>query len=90
MRHRQYFRKTHFTEKHLHYLSFAHEFTGLLWHYGKEFHKVPRTEPSSADWRDEYLSGKRPVDDSLVRPGGEIAVNIIADILENKDKRPSG
>ncbi|MFC1712046.1 alpha-glucosidase/alpha-galactosidase [Candidatus Poribacteria bacterium] len=68
------------------YVSFAHEFTGLLWHYGKEFHRVPKTEAPSADWRDEYLSGKRPVDDNLVHPGGEIAVDIIADILEDKDK----
>jgi alpha-galactosidase len=68
------------------YLSFAHEFTGLLWHYGGESRKVARSESPSRDWRDEYLSGKRPVDKNLVRPGGEIAVDIIADILEDKDK----
>lgn len=67
------------------YVSFAHEYTGLLWHYGREFKKVPKTESPSADWRDEYLSGKRPVDDNLVRPGGEIAIDIIADILGDKD-----
>ena len=73
------------------YLSFAHEFTGLLWHYGGECRKVgaglkpARTSPSG-DWRDDYLSGKRPIDDNLVRPGGEIAVDIIADILEDKNK----
>lgn len=67
------------------YVSFAHEYTGLLWHYGREFKKIPKTESPSADWRDEYLSGKRPVDDNLVRPGGEIAIDIIADILGDKD-----
>jgi len=68
------------------YLSFAHEFTGLLWHYGRECRKVARSESSAGDWRDDYLSGKREVDDGLVRPGGEIAVDIIADILEDKNK----
>lgn len=73
------------------YLSFAHEFTGLLWHYGRESHKVaarhamPVQSPSE-DWWDEYLSGERPVDENLVHPGGEIAVDIIADILEDKSK----
>ena len=68
------------------YLSFAHEFTGLLWHYGRESRKVARSELPSGDWRDEYLSDERPVDEGLVRPGGEIAVDIIADILEDKNK----
>jgi len=68
------------------YLSFAHEFTGLLWHYGGESRKVPRKSSASRDWRDDYLSGKRAVDNNLVRPGGEIAVDIIADILEDKGK----
>jgi len=68
------------------YLSFAHEFTGLIWHYGREARKVTKSESDSGDWRDDYLSGKRQVDDNLVRPGGEIAVDIIADILEDKNK----
>ena len=68
------------------YLSFAQEFTGLLWHYGRECRKVAESESPSGDWRDDYLSGKRPVDDNLVRPGGEIAIDIISDILEDKNK----
>ncbi len=68
------------------YVSFAHEFTGLLWHYGREAQRVPRSESPSQDWRDEYLSGNRPVDQNLIQPGGEIAVDIIADILEDKGK----
>jgi alpha-galactosidase len=68
------------------YLSFAHEFTGLIWHYGGESRKVPREKPASVDWRDDYLSGRRQVDRNLTRPGGEIAVDIIADILEDKGK----
>lgn len=68
------------------YLSFAHEFAGTLWHYGRESHKVSRLESPSVDWRDEYLSGRRPVDNNLVRLGGEIAVDIITDILGDKNK----
>jgi len=68
------------------YLSFAHEFTGLLWRYGGESRKVPRESSALGDWRDDYLSGKRAVDRNLVRPGGEIAVDIIADILGDKGK----
>jgi len=68
------------------YLSFAHEFTGLIWHYGGEARKVAKSESDSEDWRDDYLSGRRQVDNNLVRPGGEIAVDIIADILEDKNK----
>ena len=68
------------------YLSFAHEFAGLRWHYGRESRKVAKSESPSGDWRDEYLFGKRPVDKNLVRPGGEIAVDIIADILGDKNK----
>ena len=68
------------------YLSFAHEFTGLLWHYGREWRKVPKIEAISKDWRDEYLSGRRKSDQNLVRPGGEIAVDIISDILKDKNR----
>ncbi|MFQ6044694.1 MAG: alpha-glucosidase/alpha-galactosidase [Candidatus Poribacteria bacterium] len=68
------------------YLSFAYEFTGLLWHYGGECRKVAKEESPASDWRDDYLSGKRAVDDNLVRPGGEIAIDIIADILLDKNR----
>ena len=63
------------------YLSFAHEFTGLLWHYGRETQKVLGSETDSEDWRDDYISGKRPVDENLTRKSGEIVIDIIADIL---------
>ena len=63
------------------YLAFAHEFTGLRWHYGRESRPVPKEPVETEDWRDAYLAGKRPVDDDLVRPGGELAVEIIADVL---------
>lgn len=68
------------------YVSFAHEFTGLLWHYGRETQKVAKAQSASEDWRDEYLSGRRPVDGRLVNPSGESAVDIITDILEDKNK----
>lgn len=64
------------------YLAFAHEFTGLRWHYGLECRQVPRERQAEAtDWREEYLSGGRQADDRLVHPGGELAADIIADIL---------
>jgi alpha-galactosidase len=49
------------------YLSFAHEFTGLLWNYGRESRKVRQVQKPAptGDWRDEYMSGKRPVDRNL-------------------------
>lgn len=68
------------------YLSFAHEFTGTLWHYGREWRKVPKSEAPSRDWRDDYLCGRRAVDQNLIRPGGEIAVDIISDILKDKNQ----
>jgi len=68
------------------YLSFAHEYTGLRWPFGIENRKVPRAEPQQEDWREAYLSGKKSADEELVRPGGEIAADIIADILEDKNR----
>ena len=68
------------------YLAFAHEFIGVLWHYGREYQAVPKSAAPATDWREEYLSGKRSVDQQLIRPGGEIAADIIADILEDKNQ----
>ncbi len=41
---------------------------------------------TSADWRDAYLSGEKAADERLAKPGGEIAVDIIADVLGDKRK----
>ena len=65
------------------YLSFATEFAGTLWPYGREAKPVSDGDEES-DWRDAYLSGGRAVDEELVRPSGEIAVEIITDIIEDK------
>jgi len=66
------------------YLAFATEFTGLQWPYGRERQAVgARDEPPPADWLEPYLAGDEPPDERLARPGGEIAVDIVADILDD-------
>ena len=54
------------------YLSFAHEFTGLKWAYGREARKVPpKGKPGKVSALDE---------DAPLRTSGELAVPIICDI----------
>ncbi|MBE3070587.1 MAG: alpha-glucosidase/alpha-galactosidase [Planctomycetes bacterium] len=65
------------------YLSFATEFTGVRWPYGQEHRPVSPAPEAPADWRDAYLSGEKPADERLARPGGEIVVDVIADILDD-------
>ncbi|MBN1342050.1 MAG: alpha-glucosidase/alpha-galactosidase [Phycisphaerae bacterium] len=68
------------------YLAFAHEFTGLKWHYGRECHRAGhKTVPW--DWTDEltaYIEGRKRPDDALVTTTEELAVPIIAAISLNK------
>jgi len=60
------------------YLSFAHEFTGLAWHYGLETRKVPRQEQRPGpDRLEPYASGEKPLDDWALSRSGELAVSII-------------
>jgi alpha-galactosidase len=60
------------------YLSFAHEFTGLAWHYGLESRKVPLQERQPArEWLAAYVSGEKPLDDSVLSRSGELAISII-------------
>ena len=66
------------------YLSFAHEYVEPRWPYGRESKAVPRSAPADLDWRDDYLTGRRPVDRELVAPSAEIGVDIIADVLEGE------
>ena len=71
------------------YLSFAHEFTGLLWEYGNENKHIPYRERIAGQWRQDFLSGKTP-DEEIVRPSEEIAIDVIVDILTNRQAwRPS-
>ncbi len=63
------------------YLQFASEFTGVLWHYGLETKHVPREGLKPEPWPyEDYIAGRRPVDDELTRKTGEIAIPIILDI----------
>ncbi|NQT18744.1 MAG: hypothetical protein HQ592_03500 [Planctomycetes bacterium] len=72
------------------YLAYAHEFTGLGWSLGIEHRKVPAHEQPQPDHFAEYLSGQRQVDESFVRPSGELAVPIITDMaLDRTQWRPA-
>jgi len=60
------------------YLSFAYEFTGVAWHYGLESRKVPLQEPKPGpDRLEPYVTGEKPLDDSVLGRSGELAVSII-------------
>ena len=65
------------------YLSFATEFTGIRWPYGQEHRPVPAAETPPVDWRQAYLAGEKEADERLARPGGEIVVDIIADVVND-------
>jgi len=67
------------------YLSFATEFTGLRWPYGRESRPAPRRGHPEVDWRDAFLSGEKPVEE-LAQPSGEIAIDIIADVVADRNR----
>jgi alpha-galactosidase len=70
------------------YLSFAHEFTGVRWHYGLESRKVPRQDPAPGPDRLElYAAGAKPLDDSVLRRSGELAIAIILGIARDRSFR---
>lgn len=63
------------------YLQFASEFTGLLWHYGLETKRIPRGGLSPQPWPyEEYIDGRKPLDDYVTRRTRELAIPIILDI----------
>lgn len=63
------------------YLSFAHEFTGVKWGYGQESRPVPLHDPPAATHLlDDYVSGRRPLDEAATRKSGELAIPIVLDI----------
>jgi alpha-galactosidase len=68
------------------YLSFAHEYCSLLWPHGAERRAVPSNDSQAVDWRDEYISGAKPVDGDLVRPSGEVALDIISGIINDTNE----
>ncbi|UCH33429.1 MAG: alpha-glucosidase/alpha-galactosidase [Armatimonadota bacterium] len=70
------------------YLSFAHEFTGLRWHYGLESRQVPlQDEKPGPDWLEPYVSGEKPLDDKVLRRSGELAIVIILAIALDRSFR---
>jgi alpha-galactosidase len=67
------------------YLSFAHEFTGLAWHYGLETRKVPlQDQGATQDRLAPYAVGAKPLDDWALRRSGELAIPIILAIGLNR------
>ncbi|MCC6446909.1 MAG: alpha-glucosidase/alpha-galactosidase [Armatimonadetes bacterium] len=72
------------------YLSFASGFTGLKWHYGQEYRRVPRAAPAPGQSRLEpYISGEKPISEIAGR-SGELAIPIALDIeLNRKSWRPA-
>lgn len=72
------------------YIAYAHEFTGLRWPYGLEHRKVPRNPACTAHRLDDYFSGRREIDEAFVKPSGELALPIVADmVLDRKQWRPA-
>jgi len=70
------------------YLSFASEFTGLLWEDGVESIPVPRFDGTSEppDSLEPYITGEKEIDRTVTQPSGELAVPIICDIEFDKGK----
>lgn len=67
------------------YLSFAHEFTGVRWHYGQECKQVTRQpQPAQEHWLDKALRESEPLDRNLVQKSGELALEIVQDIEFNR------
>jgi len=67
------------------YLSYSTEFTGIKWHYGQECKKVSRTHSGvEPQWLEDYVTGKKPLDAEIMKPGNELAVPIICDIELNR------
>jgi alpha-galactosidase len=74
------------------YLSFAREFTGLKWHYGRECKKVARADDGalSEDWLEPYATGRKAPDERLVGLSGESAIPIITAIeLDRRTRLPA-
>jgi len=74
------------------YLSFAHEFWGDKLHSGYPWNPVPAVGPPSGggDARERlagYLDGSQNIDENLLRPSGELAVEIICDIELDRGRR---
>jgi len=60
------------------YLSYGAEFHGVKWPYGQECRPVS-ADPEPLPLAD-YAAGRRPLDEAVLRPSGEVTVPIIADI----------
>jgi len=62
------------------YLSFAYNFTGLKWYYGREYSKVHQKEEKREDFFTPYLKGEKKIDEVIAWTTGELAIPIIIDI----------
>ncbi len=68
------------------YLSFASEFTGIQWHYGREHKPVRLHEEAKPDRLDELASGKKKLEERFRTPGGELTVPTICDMEFNRGR----
>jgi alpha-galactosidase len=62
------------------YLSFASEFTGVQWHYGREHKPVLLHEEPQEDRLEQLASGKKKLEDRFRHPGRELTVPTICDM----------
>jgi alpha-galactosidase len=68
------------------YLSFAAEFTGIQWHYGREHKPVRLHDAPEPDRLAELAAGKKKLEERFRRPGGELTVPTICDIEFNRGR----
>jgi alpha-galactosidase len=67
------------------YLAFGSEYHGVKWPYGRESHSEPLDGTSSRELPlEEYASGKRPLDNAVLRKSGEITIPVICDIARGR------
>lgn len=69
------------------YLSWGSDFHCVKWPYGQECRAVRPEEPPRGPSMEDYACGAAPVDAALLRPSGELAVPVIADIELNRGTR---
>ena len=68
------------------YVSYGAEFAGTAWHYGLECRRVGDRRPGRTDAIAACLDN-RPLDESILRRSGEIAIPVICDIELNRRRR---
>ena len=64
------------------YVAYGSEYIGNKWEYGQENKKVLLTTDKERNFLEEYANGEWDIDDPvMLKPSGEITVDVILDIL---------